>query len=81
MTNAYRRCDWGRHRVFDDGGMMVSLHGISACEECRDDHDTTCGCEQCRRIGWCPVHGCDLAACEDGRDGRGGTEGGGQNVN
>jgi hypothetical protein len=60
----YRYCSWGRHRVFRDDGMMVSLHGWSACEECREDHDSACGCERCRRIGWCPVHGYDLPACE-----------------
>jgi hypothetical protein len=59
----YRHCDWGRHRVLDDGGMMVSLHGISACETCRDDHDSICGCERCKLVGLCPVHGYDPAAC------------------
>jgi hypothetical protein len=59
----YRHCDWGRHRVLDDGNTMASLHGITACKDCQLDHDSTCGCERCRRIGLCPVHGYDLAAC------------------
>jgi hypothetical protein len=60
MTD-YPRCDWGRHQVYR--GLVGSLHGISACSECREDHDKRCGCERCRRVGLCPVHMYDLAAC------------------
>jgi hypothetical protein len=54
-------CNWGRHRVYR--GIVGWLHGISACSECREEHNRIC-CDLCASLGFCPRHGRDLAACK-----------------
>jgi hypothetical protein len=57
-------CAWGKHKVDIDAMVGASLHGRDACRGCWQDHDESC-CSRCRRVGLCPVHGRDLAACKD----------------
>jgi hypothetical protein len=42
---------------------LLSHYGVPI-EVALNDTGCACGCERCRGIGLCPVHGYDLAACK-----------------
>jgi hypothetical protein len=56
------RCEWGRHYVQVED-VVGELHGLVACSDCWQEHDESC-CDRCARVGICPQHGRDLAACK-----------------